>query len=97
MTSVQNLQKKHQALEAELLSREPVVSALVSRAAHLTRSGHNDKPIIEEKAKAVKNRLSHIRDLASIRRLRLQDALESQMVCIFLFTKVVADEKNYLL
>lgn len=58
-----------------------MVGALVARAAHLTRSGHNDKTSIEEKAKALKNRLAHIRDLASIRRLRLQDALESQMVC----------------
>ncbi|KAK4883333.1 hypothetical protein RN001_006652 [Aquatica leii] len=79
LIAVQSLLKKHQTLETELLSREPVVSSLVSRAAHLSRSGHNNVSEIETKALSLKNKLAQVRDLASIRRLRLQDALESQM------------------
>ncbi|KAJ8972184.1 hypothetical protein NQ314_000314 [Rhamnusium bicolor] len=78
LTAVQSLQKKHQALEAELASREPIVSSLVGRAAHLTRSEHPSAPVINEKANGLKNKLAQVRDLASIRRLRLQDALEAQ-------------------
>ncbi|KAJ8981846.1 hypothetical protein NQ317_001809 [Molorchus minor] len=78
LTAVQSLQKKHQALEAELASREPIVSSLVARAAHLTRAEHPSASIINEKANELKNKLVQVRDLASIRRLRLQDALEAQ-------------------
>lgn len=80
LTGVQSLQKKHQALEAELISREPIVGALVARASHLTRSGHASSNTINDKAIEVKSTLTNIRDLASIRKLRLQDALESQTV-----------------
>lgn len=82
LTAVQRLQKKHNALEAELLSHEPIVSALVTRSAQLIRSGHNASSTISDKAKDVKNKLVQIRDLASIRKLRLQDALEAQVVRI---------------
>ncbi|KAJ8962237.1 hypothetical protein NQ318_018209 [Aromia moschata] len=78
LAAVQSLQKKHQALEAELASREPIVSSLVARAAHLTRSEHPSASVINEKANELKNKLAQVRDLASIRRLRLQDALEAQ-------------------
>ncbi|RZC41345.1 spectrin alpha chain, non-erythrocytic 1, partial [Asbolus verrucosus] len=78
LTTVQSLHKKHQALEAELSSREPIVGSLVSRATHLTRSGHSSAPFINDKAKELQDKLSNIRDLASIRKLRLQDALEVQ-------------------
>ncbi|XP_017780552.1 PREDICTED: spectrin alpha chain, non-erythrocytic 1 isoform X2 [Nicrophorus vespilloides] len=78
LTAVQSLQKKHLALEAELVSREPIVAGLVSRAAHLSASGHNAAPVINDKAAEVKSTLTKLRDMASIRKLRLQDALEAQ-------------------
>lgn len=80
LTAVQSLQKKHQALEAELTLREPVVAALVARASNLSRSGHNASQVIEDRAKTLRAKLVHLQDLASIRRLRLQDALESHTV-----------------
>lgn len=58
-----------------------MVAALTSRAIHLTRAGAQETPVIEDKSKMLKRKLAHIRDLASIRKLRLQDAYESQMVC----------------
>ncbi|KAG5890886.1 hypothetical protein JTB14_002826 [Gonioctena quinquepunctata] len=78
LTAVQSLQKKHQALEAELASREPIVATLVARAEQLMRSGHVSGPAISEKAKQLKDMFAQVRDLASIRRLRLQDSLEAQ-------------------
>ncbi|XP_030753943.1 spectrin beta chain, non-erythrocytic 2 isoform X2 [Sitophilus oryzae] len=77
LSSVQSLHKKHQTVEAELASREPIVTNLVSRATNLTRANHPLAHIIKDTANLVQNRLTQVRDLASIRRLRLQDALEA--------------------
>ncbi|OAD53242.1 Spectrin beta chain, brain 4 [Eufriesea mexicana] len=79
LTTVQRLQKKHQALEAELISREPVVTSLISRATVMVRSGHFASEKIEKLSQELQDKLSHIRDLASVRKLRLLDAVESQM------------------
>ncbi|XP_063994705.1 spectrin beta chain, non-erythrocytic 5 isoform X3 [Diachasmimorpha longicaudata] len=79
LMTVQRLQKKHQALEAELISREPVVASLTARAAGMVRSGHFACEKIESAAQQLQNKLSHLRDLASVRKLRLLDAVESQM------------------
>ncbi|CAL1674075.1 unnamed protein product [Lasius platythorax] len=78
LTTVKRLQKKHQALEGELLSREPVVASLVSRATVMIRSGHFAGDKIEKLIKKLQEELSHLRDLASVRKLRLLDAVESQ-------------------
>lgn len=80
LTAVQSLHKKHQVTEAELAAREPIVASLASRASNLTRSNHPLAHIIKEKADQVKTQLTQVKDLASIRKLRLQDALEAQMV-----------------
>ncbi|XP_033210984.1 spectrin beta chain, non-erythrocytic 1 isoform X3 [Belonocnema kinseyi] len=79
LMTVQRLQKKHQALEAELISREPVVSSLASRASAMIRSGHFASEKIESLSKELQEKLTHLRDLASVRKLRLLDAVESQM------------------
>ncbi|CAG9824099.1 unnamed protein product [Phaedon cochleariae] len=78
LAAVQSFQKKHQALEAELASREPIVMSLVARAEQLVRSGHPSGPAIGEKADELRSKLASVRDLASVRRLRLQDSLEAQ-------------------
>lgn len=80
LTTVQNLQKKHQALEAELVSREPVISALAARAQQMSRSNHFAAATIEEKMQELNQNFETIKDLASVRKLRLLDAVESQMV-----------------
>lgn len=83
LTAVQSLQKKHQSLEVELNSREHIVRALVDRAANMSRSGHEFSDVINIKVEELKHKFSSVKDLASIRRLRLQDALEAQMVSFF--------------
>lgn len=82
LMTVQRLQKKHQALEAELISREPVVASLASRAAAMVRSGHFAADKIDELSRHLQEKLTHLRDMASVRKLRLLDAVESQMVRI---------------
>ncbi|ERL92196.1 hypothetical protein D910_09516 [Dendroctonus ponderosae] len=79
LAAVQSLHKKHQVTEAELAAREPIVASLASRASNLTRSNHPLAHLIKEKADQVKSQLTQVKDLASIRKLRLQDALEAQM------------------
>ncbi|XP_076359799.1 spectrin beta chain, non-erythrocytic 5 kst [Tachypleus tridentatus] len=79
LSLVQNLQKKHQALEAEIHAHEPLVSAVTSKGRHMIRSSHFAAKDIESKLQELQSQLHHLKDLASIRRLRLQDAVESQM------------------
>lgn len=62
------------------MSREPVVQALVGRAQRMARSGHFAASRIEACSTDLTERFGQLRDLASVRRLRLLDAVESQMV-----------------
>ncbi|XP_060523506.1 spectrin alpha chain, non-erythrocytic 1 isoform X2 [Cylas formicarius] len=77
LSEVRSLHKKHQSLEAELASREPIVSGLVSRANNLIGANHPSADAIKDKANQVRTHLAQVRDLASVRKLRLQDALEA--------------------
>jgi len=72
-------------LEGEILSREPVVNSLVSRAQQMVSAGHFSAAHIESMSNELQERLAHLRDLASVRRLRLLDAVESQQArtCYF--------------
>lgn len=79
LTAVQSLQKKHQALEAEILSQEPLISSLLQRGQHMIRDGHFASEDIETLSNLLQKKLNNLRDLTSIRRLRLLDAVESQM------------------
>lgn len=79
LSSVQSLQKKHQALEAEILSQEPLISSLLQRGQQMIRDGHFASEDIETLSNVLQKKLSNLRDLTSIRRLRLLDAVESQM------------------
>jgi spectrin beta len=69
-----------QVLEAELLSREPVVQTLVGRAQRMIHSGHFAGSRIEACSTELTEKMGHLRNLASLLHLRLLDAVESQMV-----------------
>ncbi|XP_063699935.1 spectrin beta chain, non-erythrocytic 5 isoform X3 [Culicoides brevitarsis] len=79
LTAVQSLQKKHQALEAEILSREPIISGILHRGQQMIRDGHFASEDIEQHSNNLQKKLVQVRDLASVRRLRLLDAVESQL------------------
>lgn len=79
LTAVQVLQKKHQSLEAEISSQEPTISSLVHRGQQMIRNGHFASEEIEQQCRQLQAKLGTIRDQSSVRRLRLLDAVESQM------------------
>ena len=79
LTAVQSLQKKHQALESEIQSQEPIISAIIHRGQQMIQNGHFANAEIESQCNQLQSKLIQIRDLASVRRLRLLDAVESQM------------------
>lgn len=79
LTEVQSLQKKHQALESEISSQEQIISVIIHRGQHMIQSGHFAGAEIESQCSNLQKQLLQIRDLASVRRLRLLDAIESQM------------------
>jgi spectrin beta len=79
LTGVQSLQKKHQTLEAEVTSQEPVISSLIQRGQQMVRDGHFAREQIEQQCHQLQTKLVNLRDFASVRRLRLLDAVESQM------------------
>lgn len=79
LTAVQSLQKKHQALESEIQSQEPTISALIHRGQQMIQNGHFANAQIESHCSDLQKKLVSVRDLASVRRLRLLDAVESQM------------------
>lgn len=79
LTAVQSLQKKHQSLESEIQSQEPNIAALMQRGTQMIRGNHFATDKIETYSAEMQKRLTNLRDLSSIRRLRLLDAVESQM------------------
>lgn len=78
LTAVQSLQKKHQALEAEILSQEPTISALIQRGQQMIRDNHYAVEQIETQSNLLQQKLINLRNLTNVRRLRLLDAVESQ-------------------
>ncbi|XP_055551148.1 spectrin beta chain, non-erythrocytic 1 isoform X2 [Wyeomyia smithii] len=78
LTAVQTLQKKHQALEAEILSQEPIISSLIQRGQQMIRENHYAMEQIERQSNQLQQKLVNLRNLTSVRRLRLLDAVESQ-------------------
>ncbi|XP_062560998.1 spectrin beta chain, non-erythrocytic 5 isoform X2 [Armigeres subalbatus] len=78
LTAVQSLQKKHQALEAEILSQEPIISSLIQRGHQMIRENHYAVEQIEGQSNLLQQKLVNLRNLTNVRRLRLLDAVESQ-------------------
>lgn len=79
LTAVQSLQKKHQALEGEILSQEPIIMSLVKRGQQMINDNHYAGEKIDAQLQLLQNKLHQLRNLANIRKLRLLDAVESQM------------------
>ncbi|SPP87212.1 spectrin beta chain, non-erythrocytic 5 isoform X2 [Drosophila guanche] len=79
LLAVQGLQKKHNALEAELTSQEPLIQSLLQRGQQMIRDNHFASEELQYKSELLQKQLLQLRDLAAIRRLRLLDAVESQL------------------
>ncbi|KAH8300440.1 hypothetical protein KR018_005664 [Drosophila ironensis] len=79
LLAVQGLQKKHNSLEAELTSQEPLIQALLQRGQQMIHDNHFASEQLQYKSELLQKQLVNLRDLAAIRRLRLLDAVESQL------------------
>jgi spectrin beta len=69
-----------QALEAEIVSHDPVVSSVNSRAQQMIRSGHFASEDISSRCDHLTKAFRSLKDAASVRKLRLMDAHEVQTV-----------------
>merc|ERR1711892_192516 len=78
LSEVQNLQQKHQILESEIHSHDKVVNSLINKAEQMVRSNHFALEDIKETIKHLNESYNRLRDLSSLRKLRLNDAVESQ-------------------
>ncbi|CAL8090883.1 unnamed protein product [Orchesella dallaii] len=78
LTQVQSLQKKHNQLESEIISHEPLVTSLTTRANQMVRSGHFASEQITIRVQELTDKFQELKDSAAVRRLRLADSLLSQ-------------------
>ncbi|KAL5008187.1 hypothetical protein ScPMuIL_013768 [Solemya velum] len=78
LSAVQNLMKKHQALESEIVAHEPLIDAVANAAQHMVKSKHFASQDIENKLEELHIELQQLKALASERKLKLHDSLESQ-------------------
>ncbi|XP_037299211.1 spectrin alpha chain, non-erythrocytic 1 isoform X2 [Manduca sexta] len=72
LQETQALLKKHLALEAELISREPAINTVCSRATQLCRRGHFAAPTLEARARELGAALRALLDHAAARTAALQ-------------------------
>jgi spectrin beta len=78
LAEVQNLQQKHLLLESEILSHDKVVAQLVTKAEQMVRSTHFAADDIKMTIGNLSEGYTTLRDISSLRKLRLGDAVESQ-------------------
>ncbi|XP_052269284.1 spectrin beta chain, non-erythrocytic 1-like isoform X3 [Dreissena polymorpha] len=78
LTSVQNLMKKHQALEAEIVAHEPLIERVAHAAKKMVIGKHFASDDIERRLDELHTELQQLKEVSSMRRAKLQDALESQ-------------------
>jgi spectrin beta len=90
LSDVQKLRKKHQAFEAEIAAREPLLTTIFSKGHSLIRSQHFASNEIESLINELQTKMQAIKDAAALRRLRLLDAVESQQ-----FYTDVAEAENW--
>nr|XP_049703877.1 spectrin beta chain, non-erythrocytic 1 isoform X2 [Helicoverpa armigera] len=69
----QAMLKKHLALEAELLAREPIIKALIGRASQLSRRGHFAWSTLEARAWDLSAALRALLDAAAARTAHIRD------------------------
>ena len=78
LSEVQNLIQKHQVLQAEIHSHDKAMNQLIGKAEHMMKSNHFASEDIKDTITNLKEGYTRLVDLSSIRKLRLNDAVESQ-------------------
>ncbi|KAK0179706.1 hypothetical protein PV327_005434 [Microctonus hyperodae] len=80
LTSVQNLQKKHALLEADVGSHTDRIDSITQAAEQFVTSGHFDADNIRSKQEQLQGRYSALQRPMSIRKQRLLDSLQVQQL-----------------
>merc|ERR550532_60587 len=91
LASVQNLTKKHQLVEADILSHEDRIKDMNEQADSLISSEQFDAKDIEEKRTNLNERYKYIQDLAAQRQGRLNEANTLHQ-----FFRDIADEESWI-
>lgn len=80
LTSVQNLQKKHALLEADVASHQDRIESITSAATQFVERGHFDADNIAHKHRILSERYSALQTPMAIRKQRLLDSLQVQQL-----------------
>ena len=71
-----------QALESEIVSHEPLIESVANTAHHMVEKEHYAKNDVQSRLQDLQRQLQELKDLAAERKLKLTDAVESQMVSV---------------
>merc|ERR1719336_2850212 len=91
LASVQNLTKKHQLVEADILSHEDRIKDMNEQADSLISSEQFDAQDIQEKRAGLNERFADIKELATQRQERLNEANTLHQ-----FFRDIADEESWI-
>lgn len=91
LTGVQNLQKKHALLEADVAAHQDRIDGIVIQANQFVESGHFDADNIRKKQEDVVRRYEALMAPMSERKNRLEEALKLQQ-----FLRDVEDEEDWI-
>ncbi|XP_074042234.1 alpha Spectrin isoform X2 [Leptinotarsa decemlineata] len=80
LTSVQNLQKKHALLEADVASHQDRIESITSAANQFVERGHFDADNIANKQKVLTDRYTALQTPMAVRKQRLLDSLQVQQL-----------------
>ncbi|KAK7095430.1 spectrin alpha chain-like isoform X3 [Littorina saxatilis] len=78
LIGVQNLMKKHQALQAELTGHEPRIQNVCTTGGQMLKEGHFAQDVIKGKVQDLQDRWHQLKDKAGQRKQDLEDSLQAQ-------------------
>ena len=82
LVEVQSMMKRHQLLEVDVANHNANVKALVEKGEQLIKSNHQQSPEIENLVEELVKRRNELRDASSLRKIRLEDSLQSKQFFI---------------
>ncbi|XP_052755503.1 spectrin alpha chain, non-erythrocytic 1 isoform X2 [Galleria mellonella] len=92
LADAQALLKKHLALEAEIIAREPTISGLIGRANQLSRRGHFAAAALDGRSRELAAALRALVDAAAVRSTRLRERCD-----LLQLTSEMAEAEAWLL
>uniref|UniRef100_A0A8C5A923 Spectrin alpha, non-erythrocytic 1 n=1 Tax=Gadus morhua TaxID=8049 RepID=A0A8C5A923_GADMO len=91
LTSVQNLQKKHALLEADVAAHQDRIDGITIQARQFQEAGHFDADNIRKKQEALVTRYDGLREPMTARKQKLSDSLRLQQLF-----RDVEDEETWI-